>query len=134
MQKEWPTLYGGDPTSFWCHEWCKHGTCAVAAGLPSINSPTAYFETALDLFEKLDIDNSLKRSGIDHSSSSTYELNQFFSVFSVKPTFECQKSGDGQILFQARFCYDTNMQPADCQMDWFASIESCDDNLPIYYN
>jgi hypothetical protein len=46
----------------------------VAAGLPSINSPTAYFETALDLFEKLDIDNSLKRSGIDHSSSSTYEV------------------------------------------------------------
>lgn len=36
-------------------------------------------------------------------------------------------------MFQARFCFTKDLEPADCKMDWFASIDPCDDTQPVYY-
>lgn len=134
MDKEWPTLFGGDSTGFWCHEWCKHGTCAQAASsIPKVVSMLSYFQTGLSLFQNVDMNTALQNKGIVSSTNTTYKLSDFMNVFTPKPAFECTNFKDGQLLFGARFCFTPDLEPADCNMDWFASIQSCDENTPIYY-
>uniref|UniRef100_A0A1X7ST82 Uncharacterized protein n=1 Tax=Amphimedon queenslandica TaxID=400682 RepID=A0A1X7ST82_AMPQE len=49
------------------------------------------------------------------------------------PAFECTRKGDSQVLFQARFCFTTDLEAVDCDMDWFASIQPCDDSIVVNY-
>ena len=56
------------------HEWCKHGTCAVAAQLPGISNLTSYFSQALSLFERHNVTETLTKHGITPSSNTTYSV------------------------------------------------------------
>lgn len=44
-----------------------------------------------------------------------------------------QRKGDSQVLYQARFCFTTDLEPVDCDVDWFASIQMCDDSIMVNY-
>lgn len=51
MRAEWPSFSTND-LEFWGHEWSKHGTCSS----PVITSQHQYFQTALKLHRKYDIE------------------------------------------------------------------------------
>lgn len=60
LQADWPTLAcpSGDGLQFWEHEWEKHGTCSE-----SVLDQHQYFQTAIDLKNKLNILGVLKDAG-----------------------------------------------------------------------
>ncbi|KAB1226416.1 Extracellular ribonuclease LE [Morella rubra] len=61
MQVSWPSLAcpSSDDTSFWTHEWDKHGTCSE-----SVLDEHAYFQAALDLKAQANILQALENAGI----------------------------------------------------------------------
>ncbi|XP_028073371.1 extracellular ribonuclease LE-like isoform X2 [Camellia sinensis] len=52
MQDSWPTLAcpSGDGSTFWSHEWDKHGTCSE-----SVLDQHSYFKSALNLKSNIDL-------------------------------------------------------------------------------
>lgn len=60
MQVSWPSLAcpSSDDTSFWTHEWDKHGTCSE-----SVLDEHAYFQAALDLKAQANILQALENAG-----------------------------------------------------------------------
>ena len=94
MEQNWPSLGNKEENKFWynpllynhilllvilclcnycrTHEWCKHGTCAVASQeLPGITDQHSYFQKALELYEQAAVTDNLKRAGIDPSDDKT---------------------------------------------------------------
>lgn len=75
MQQDWPTL--GCPsnsgTTFWSHEWNKHGTCSE-----SVLNQHAYFKSALNLKSKLDLLQILQSAG--NSSTWLHQFDHFFRL------------------------------------------------------
>ena len=68
------------------HEWCKHGTCAVAANITS--DEQTYFAKALSLFQNYDIGKTLSDAGIKPSNNTAYSVRGIFEDYSkVKSTF-----------------------------------------------
>ena len=59
-----------------CHEWCKHGTCAVA-GLDDVVSMISYFKSALDLFAQADMNTVFQNNGIVSSTTKTYKVSGY---------------------------------------------------------
>lgn len=60
MQQDWATLAcpSNSGSTFWSHEWDKHGTCSE-----SVLDQHAYFATALNLKSKLDLLQILQSAG-----------------------------------------------------------------------
>lgn len=132
LQTNWPSLLG-DNTGFWCHEWCKHGTCAVAGYVGGIDSELGYFQAALKLYDLMDVTGALDDIGVKPSSNSSYDLPDIFKAFRVQPILECSDYKNGQLLFQARFCFSKELVPVTCDSAWFSGTQLCNDNSPIYY-
>ncbi|GMN33293.1 hypothetical protein TIFTF001_048252 [Ficus carica] len=61
MQKEWPSLScpSCNGSTFWAHEWNKHGTCSE-----SVLDQHAYFESALNLKADIVLLQILENAGI----------------------------------------------------------------------
>ncbi|XP_073130837.1 extracellular ribonuclease LE-like [Henckelia pumila] len=109
MQQDWPTL--GCPsnsgTTFWSHEWDKHGTCSE-----SVLNQHAYFKSALNLKSKFDLLQILQGAGINPDGG-------FYSFDSIRdtltnaigyaPGIECNvdENGNSQ-LYQVYICVDTS--------------------------
>ncbi|XP_022889019.1 extracellular ribonuclease LE-like [Olea europaea var. sylvestris] len=78
MQQSWPTLAcpSNSGSSFWSHEWEKHGTCSE-----SVLDQHGYFKTALDLGAQINLLQILRSSGInpDDSFYSLSKLKIYFS-------------------------------------------------------
>lgn len=53
--------------SIWCHEWEKHGSCAMS--LPALNSEFKYFFQGIEWSEKYNMKNILEKSGINLNST-----------------------------------------------------------------
>ncbi|PSR88314.1 Extracellular ribonuclease [Actinidia chinensis var. chinensis] len=102
MQRSWPTLAcpSGDGSSFWSHEWVKHGTCSE-----SVLNQHGYFKSALDLKEKLRLLQILQGAGIN-PDGGFYNLS---SIRGYTPGIECNvdTSGNSQ-LYQIYICVDTS--------------------------
>lgn len=116
MQKHWPTLAcpSGDGTTFWTHEWEKHGTCSE-----SILSQHDYFASALHLQNNLGLLQSLTNAGINPDGSS-YSLESIKGAIKdgsgYTPWIECNtdSSGNSQ-LYQVYMCVDTSgLKIIDC--------------------
>ncbi|XAR55996.1 Ribonuclease T(2) [Bertholletia excelsa] len=109
MQRNWPTLAcpSDDGSSFWSHEWVKHGTCAE-----SVLNQHDYFKSALNLRDKLDLLGILQGAGIN-PDGRTYSLGSVKGAIKeatgYSPWIECNtdSSGNSQ-LYQIYLCVDTD--------------------------
>ena len=73
------------------HEWCKHGTCAVAGGVAGVTDELSYFSRTLDLYQQHNIPSSLSAAGITPSNDNGYQLDQIMKAFSSTPKVDCGK-------------------------------------------
>ncbi|XP_073295146.1 extracellular ribonuclease LE-like [Primulina huaijiensis] len=109
MQQNWPTLAcpSGSGSTFWAHEWDKHGTCSE-----SVLDQHGYFKSALNLKSKLDLLQILESAGINPDGGK-YSLSSIKSAveraIGYNPWIECNvdESGNSQ-LYQIYFCIDTS--------------------------
>lgn len=107
MQRSWPTLAcpRGDGSSFWSHEWEKHGTCSE-----SVLDQHHYFKTSLNLKETLGLLQILQSAGINPDGGS-YSLSSIRGAIKdalgFTPWIECNvdASGNSQ-LYQVYVCID----------------------------
>ena len=92
MKTFWSSLKDNSDTTFWyiinhhnnmftvcvkyrTHEWCKHGTCAVASQeFPSITDQHSYFQKALELFQQVNVGESLRGAGIFSNTTVCYSF------------------------------------------------------------
>ncbi|EPS67237.1 hypothetical protein M569_07540, partial [Genlisea aurea] len=60
MEQNWASLAcpSGNGTTFWSHEWNKHGTCSE-----SVLNQHSYFSAALELKRKIDLLQILRNAG-----------------------------------------------------------------------
>ncbi|KAL2484646.1 Ribonuclease 1 [Abeliophyllum distichum] len=109
MQQSWPTLAcpSNSGSSFWAHEWEKHGTCSE-----SVLDQHGYFKTALNLKAQIDLLQILRSSGIN-PDDGFYSLssirNAIKNAIGYTPGIECNvdASGNSQ-LYQIYICVDTS--------------------------
>lgn len=109
MQRNWPTLAcpSGDGSTFWSHEWNKHGTCSE-----SVLDQHSYFKSALDLKDKLNLLQVLQDAGISPNGGS-YSLSSIKAgikgATGYTPGIECNVDGNGNSqLYQIYICVDTS--------------------------
>ncbi|KAH6798072.1 ribonuclease 1 [Perilla frutescens var. hirtella] len=109
MQNDWPTLAcpSSSGSTFWSHEWDKHGTCAE-----SILDQHSYFKSALNLKSQIDLLQILQSAGINPDGGS-YSLSSIKSTIQsatgYTPWIECNSDGDGnKQLYQIYMCVDTS--------------------------
>jgi len=153
MNVSWPNFFTDSPlTSFWKHEWTKHGTCA--ASLPALRGEHNYFGNTLNIRAKYPIGELLSNSAIyAREEPEGYDLNDIAaalrgqmqgkvvsihcfdaSYFSSSSTAESNdvpslsSSHSRQYLYQVEICFDKQLEPIDCP-----DTGSCQDNRPIYY-
>uniref|UniRef100_A0A6Q2WXY3 Uncharacterized protein n=1 Tax=Esox lucius TaxID=8010 RepID=A0A6Q2WXY3_ESOLU len=132
MNKSWPDLKKPGSSKFWKYEWQKHGTCAAKA--ESLNSQHKYFDKALELYHKLDLDGVLKSVNI--VPSETYYMFDHIEG----------KGENFQILGQIEICFNSDFQLDDCVHDEtdtvtltdFLNVKGtgfrvCDHSKPVYY-
>ncbi|CAK9136342.1 unnamed protein product [Ilex paraguariensis] len=109
MQSNWPTLAcpSGSGSTFWSHEWDKHGTCSE-----SVLDQHGYFKSALDLKQKLGLLQILRNAGIN-PDGGLYSLSSIKGAIKnsigYTPWIECNvdASGNSQ-LYQIYTCVDTS--------------------------
>ncbi|KAJ7540042.1 hypothetical protein O6H91_11G120200 [Diphasiastrum complanatum] len=109
LQTSWDSLScpSSDGTSFWTHEWDKHGTCAE-----SLFSQHAYFQSALNLRSSVNPLGGLSAAGInpdDGAYSLTAIQNALTSSLGHTPGVQCSSdaSGNNQ-LYQLYICVATD--------------------------
>ncbi|TSN48503.1 Ribosomal protein S6 kinase alpha-3 [Bagarius yarrelli] len=119
MRTFWPDLLRPKSTSFWKHEWSKHGTCAAKE--EAMDTQHKYFSKALELYHKLDLDSVLKKSNII-PSKNYYKLTDveasINNSYGVTPKIQCvshQKESQFQILGQIEICFDRQFQLTNCE-------------------
>ncbi|CAL9049687.1 unnamed protein product [Musa acuminata subsp. burmannicoides] len=108
MQMNWPTLAcpSGDGSSFWSHEWRKHGTCSE-----SLLDQRSYFQAALYLKKQVDLLKVLQDAGI-RPDGGFYSLRGIAGAIreaiGYTPGIQCNvdESGNRQ-LYQIYLCVDT---------------------------
>jgi ribonuclease T2 len=111
MRCEWPSFHGAD-ASFWRHEVEKHGSCAV----PVVGkSEAAYFNTALRLHEKYDLNAALQHadispSDVDYVQSKTL-LTAIQTVTNTRALLACGYDG---ALSEVWMCLDLHLNPMEC--------------------
>ncbi|XP_051146168.1 ribonuclease 1-like [Andrographis paniculata] len=109
MQHDWATLAcpSGTGTTFWEHEWEKHGTCSE-----KILDQHSYFATALGLKSKLNLLEALQSAGInpDDGSYSLKAIKEGIqSAVGFEPWIECNKDTEGNSqLYQVYLCVDSS--------------------------
>jgi ribonuclease T2 len=113
----WPDLYSADSTSFWSHEWDKHGTCAQS--LPALSTELDFFSQTLNLRAQYDLYTALWNAGIKPDPSNTYTSSQFSTAisnaFGVQPLMSCgTDTGGNSILVQVALCINKNLQVEVC--------------------
>ncbi|XP_072533710.1 ribonuclease T2 [Salminus brasiliensis] len=154
MKTFWPDLLKPASTSFWKHEWQKHGTCAAKD--EDLNSQHKYFSKALELYHKLDLNGVLKKSQIV-PSEKYYKLADLeegiINSYGVTPKIQCVlqlKGSDTQTLGQIEICVDKQFQLTDCEKTTdelqitdnevlpflhrsHPGFTVCDPSVPVYY-
>ncbi len=115
LNQYWPNLFTDEElTSFWEHEWEKHGTCALSI----IKDEHAYFETTLGLHDKFDFTAILAKNGIVPSDSKSYSIDEIqdaiASELKYKPLVTCEAQGQKQFISEMQICLDKNLELLDC--------------------
>ncbi|KAL0336376.1 UNVERIFIED_CONTAM: Extracellular ribonuclease LE [Sesamum radiatum] len=109
MQENWATLScpSNSGSTFWSHEWEKHGTCSESA-----LDQHGYFKAALNLKSKVDLLQILQSAGIN-PEGGFYSLSSIRSAIrsgiGYTPGIECNVDEEGNSqLYQIYVCVDTS--------------------------
>ncbi|GMH27565.1 hypothetical protein Nepgr_029408 [Nepenthes gracilis] len=113
LQAEWPSLScpSSDGTSFWTHEWDKHGTCSE-----SVLDEHDYFAAALALKSQANLLQALENAGIN-PNGSFYALSDIDNAIEQATgnknygyvSCNTDDYGNGQ-LYQVYICVDHSGQ------------------------
>lgn len=114
MQKFWPSYSSSGDTSFWEHEWSKHGTCATA-NATIIPNQADFFKDTLGLRTKYDPADALAQGSLRPSDTNTIASQHFLTVLAqglgAQPAIECDSKGN---IEQVTVCITAGMQAFDC--------------------
>lgn len=131
LNVDWTNLLNNTAfESFWCHEWCKHGTCST---MPDEHT---YFATVLDYYDQMMFGDILLNQSVRPSNDTTYSvkdiLNAFKQELGVFPySVNCMGSHKtGAILTQIGVCLDKNLKVIECPRE--TNTHGCDGHS-IYY-
>ena len=134
---KWPTLnQNAKHNGFWKHEWQKHGTCA--RGVSGLKNQNDYFETAISLYDRFDLNQLTTGSKKKFQSNQTYLVEEFHReleplINGKRVRIECSIANNkinGQqgssssnnnhnnnkisIFAEVHICLDKTLQPIDC--------------------
>ena len=122
-------------SSFWGHEWEKHGTCAMSDS-QCCNNERAYFQTAINLHGTFDYADILSGAGITPSSQTTYPKDDVLSALSAKLSYEplirCQNQDGSNNIYNLAVCLDKTLNQIECPDDLekqWQNEENCDDQI-----
>ena len=108
----WPSL-NGPATSFWSHEWSKHGTCAENV----LSSQLKYFSAALALRQQYDPIAALAAAGIVPSNTASFTLTQLNAALassygqSSDAVVSCDANGNIEEIAQ---CFTPSLAAMPC--------------------
>ncbi|XP_061452598.1 ribonuclease Oy-like isoform X2 [Rhineura floridana] len=137
LDRHWPTFTNISNFQFWEKEWQKHGTCASC--IETLNSPNKYFQAALILQTKYNIDGAFQRAAIVPSCSRSYQLSTFVTV--LQPTLgdqyelQCVTDAQGrQILVQIKVSLYSNFSTG-CSSDLYdiSPYKPCSAERKVFY-
>ncbi|XP_058864301.1 ribonuclease T2-like [Acipenser ruthenus] len=124
MRTEWTFLgianqntYITETTTFWKHEWTKHGYCAK--DFIGSDEPKIYFQKALELYRGANLLRHLASKGIEPNDTTTYQTHQIRDVFLadkpyVRPIVNCRRMGNKYYLSEIIICLNQNLKPVNC--------------------
>lgn len=118
MKIDWYDAY--DPvngTSFWTHEWDKHGTCAKSD--PKLADQHAYFKAVLELRSQANIYQNLMSASIEPSNTTSYSMNDIQNAISsgnMQGLAYCvhDDNRDATVLSYVVFCVNTDLEFMPC--------------------
>lgn len=105
------------PTSFWEHEWDKHGTCAMI--LPTLNTELKFFSKGMEWNKAFNIRDILLSTSIMPSSSG-YTIDKIYNsirnVINHNPIMQCvvDKNTKESLLSEIQICLDRSFNVIDC--------------------
>eukprot|EP01111_Echinosteliopsis_oligospora_P002312 TRINITY_DN133_c0_g1_i1.p1 TRINITY_DN133_c0_g1~~TRINITY_DN133_c0_g1_i1.p1 ORF type:complete len:200 (-),score=45.31 TRINITY_DN133_c0_g1_i1:42-641(-) len=99
----------GPNSDFWSHEWTKHGTCSTL-------KEEAFFQTAISLYPKFNIMESLREAKIT-PNGNTYTKTQVESAVEkgtgFQPTLHCNTTS----LLEVAMCISKSYSAMNCPSD-----------------
>ncbi|TKR87365.1 hypothetical protein L596_011771 [Steinernema carpocapsae] len=118
LLQAWPNLLTGkDVTSFWKHEFEKHGTCALAY----VKDELGYFNTSIAVHDKYNIDKALQSGGVKPLEDRSYALGDIKGAAEHRlggktMQFRCVKDKNKDwLLADVRMCLDKQLNPINCK-------------------
>ncbi|XP_014273779.1 ribonuclease Oy [Halyomorpha halys] len=112
----WTNVHNqGAKTSFWSHEWNKHGTCATS--VPELSTQLKYFNQGLEWAKKYNMVNILGAAGIKPGQEFTVQniRNGIKSVVNKNPQIICYVNSQRKsALLEVRLCFNKNLELVDC--------------------
>ena len=119
LSEVWPALKRGDDRGFWAYEYRKHGSCATET--PSLAGLKRFFETTLALFERINLDGALRRTGFTPADEprpfATRRLAEALQQsYGVSPQIKCRQLNGLGLLENVSFCLDKQLNLIDCPM------------------
>ncbi|XP_076359284.1 ribonuclease Oy-like isoform X3 [Tachypleus tridentatus] len=133
LGKDWPNFFvHHKDSSFWKHEWEKHGTCATF--LPALSSEKLYFAKSLELKEQYDLIEIFTGRGIVSRKDQPYSLNNvsnaLYAHLKVRTLIGCEyaKHFKYPLLSSVEICIDLNCNLIDCPV----SLEGCKAESVLY--
>ena len=128
LKQFWPdVLNNPDPSSFWKHEWDRHGKCATE--IDSIENQLEYFKKGLELSWIHPIEKYLETFGITPGDSYSADtiLNSILAQTGFQAAIQCDKFGEN--LMEIRICFDKNFETISCE----GAYGSCPKKGLIFY-
>jgi ribonuclease I len=108
MREYWPSFKSTDYSSFWAHEWEKHGTCCI----PLLKTQLQYFNTTLNL--RLRTDPGPWLGDFQPSAQNSYPYDEVYKRLSRNGdvALHCSHHGDGkQALTEVILCMTATKDP-----------------------
>eukprot|EP00698_Gefionella_okellyi_P024441 TRINITY_DN861_c0_g1_i1.p1 TRINITY_DN861_c0_g1~~TRINITY_DN861_c0_g1_i1.p1 ORF type:complete len:248 (+),score=44.27 TRINITY_DN861_c0_g1_i1:55-798(+) len=142
MRQYWTDYYDATGTSFWEHEWDKHGTCAMSDDL--LATQLMFFTAALRLRTQANILAKLEDGNIYPNTTVGYAIDDLRSALNDGKSsgnqclVYCSQDKDKQttVLNNVQFCVDKNLQFMACPdalMQQYSSNNGCDSASSIMF-
>ncbi|XLS95462.1 hypothetical protein HN51_071470 [Arachis hypogaea] len=128
LNRDWPSLQPGKSNmEFWTDQWEKHGSCSAERFAQS-----KYFEEAVSITRKLDIDGELKKVGIIPHRTKTYSRIAIVNAIKktntrqFEPELLCFNDKGNVLLREIRMCFDADLDEIiPCPINKSAGVNLC---------
>ena len=114
MNDHWYTFVRNKTnSSFWDHEWTKHGTCAVDGDKLQFPNQKSYFTQSIQLYKDYNISTILNKSGIVPGMSRPQ--GDFLKAFQTNVVGKIVRLGcNKNNLISIEICFNNSLQLIDC--------------------